>query len=156
MILSPLPQQANKKKVKLMASTSTKAWQMPVRRVPTGQKVDRSILWNNTHVCYEQQLFGQATMVSYNNAGSMVGAVSTNQALLLRCPHSDGAVWNEQMARPCHSLRFRDDDKMTIQTIEKRVVVKSTETALERFVEGHTRDARDALFLNNQTFVSGR
>eukprot|EP00744_Colponema_vietnamica_P006230 GILI01009060.1.p1 GENE.GILI01009060.1~~GILI01009060.1.p1 ORF type:complete len:384 (-),score=54.71 GILI01009060.1:67-1218(-) len=44
---------------------------------------------------------------------------------------------------------------MVVKTVDQRVVVRSTETNFERFVSGHTRSARDAIFLSNQTVVSG-
>lgn len=132
-----------------------RSWQLPVKRVATREKIDRSVVWNNTHVCYEHSLFGQVSALHYNNSGSQLGCVSTNHILLLRVPHSDGAVWNEQTNRRSHSIRFRSDDKLTIQAVELRVVIRSPETAFERQVQGHTRDVRDALFLDRQTFASG-
>jgi U3 small nucleolar RNA-associated protein 15 len=132
-----------------------RSWQLPVKRVATREKIDRSVVWNNTHVCYEHSLFGQVNSIHYNHSGSQLGCVSTNHVLLLRVPHSDGAVWNEQASRRSHSIRFRSDDKLTIQAVELRVVLRSPETAFERQVQGHTRDVRDALFLDRQTFASG-
>jgi len=131
-----------------------KTWKLPVKRVASRDQKDKSIVWNNVHVCYEQNLFGQVNAIQYNHSGSQIGCVSTNQILLLRVPHSDGAVWNEQTARRVHSMRFRDDDKLVIQAVEQRVVVRSSDTAFERQVQGHTRDVRDAIFLNRQTFAS--
>lgn len=132
-----------------------RSWQLPVKRIASRDKVDRTVLWNNVHDCYEQTLFGQVNSVQYNHSGTQVGCVSTNQVVLLRVPLTvDGAVWNDQTARRSYSLRFRDDDKLTIQAVEQRVVIRSTETAFERQVTGHTRDVRDAVFLGKQTFAS--
>ena len=131
-----------------------KSWRLPLASVPSAKVAERSVLWNNVHVCYEHTLFGQVCFAQYNNQGTQLGLVSSNQAVLMRVPQSEGCVWNEQLPRKCHSLRFRDDDRMIIQTVEQRVVIRSTETSFERQVQAHLRDARDALFLSKTTFAS--
>lgn len=128
-------------------------WVLPVKRV--GGAPTSSVIWNTAFLCYEQQLFGQVSNCTYAHEGAYMGITSTNQTVLLRIPYADGSVWNDQSARQCHSIRFRKDDKMVVKTVDQRVVVRSTETNFERFVSGHTRSARDAIFLSNQTVVSG-
>lgn len=131
-----------------------KEWQLPVRRLPTFVKVDRTVLWNNTKPCYEQDLFGQVARIEYNHRGTKLGCVSSNHSLMLRVPHSGGAVWNDQSARQLHSVRFRADDKMVAICSEKRVLARSVETAFERQLVGHTQAARDAIFISPQTIAS--
>ncbi|RNF02013.1 putative beta propeller protein [Trypanosoma conorhini] len=132
-----------------------KSWSLPVKRVPVAEKLDRSVIWNNARLCYEQRLFGQVTCVRYNNAGTTVGCTSTNQLTLLRVPQTEGVIANEQRERKCFSLRFRDDDKMALFAFNQRVVVRSTQTAFERQFLGHVREVRDAIFLDRHNFVSG-
>ncbi|KAG8343790.1 hypothetical protein TRVL_05377 [Trypanosoma vivax] len=131
-----------------------KSWVLPVKKVPAVQKVDRSVTWNNIHLCYEQKLFGQVSCICYNSAGTAVGCASTNQLAILRVPQSDGVITNEQRERKCYSIRFRDDDKMFIMSVDQRVVVRSTETLFERQFGGHLRDVRDSIFLDHQNFAS--
>ncbi|KAH9593388.1 U3 small nucleolar RNA-associated protein 15 [Trypanosoma melophagium] len=132
-----------------------KSWTLPVKRVPVAQKVDRTVIWNNVYLCYEQKLFGQVTCAKYNNSGTVLGCTSTNQLTFLRVPQSEGAITNEQREKKCFSLRFRDDDKMSLLSLDQRVVVRSTETAFERQFLGHIREVRDAIFLGRHNFVSG-
>ncbi|CBH13214.1 hypothetical protein, conserved [Trypanosoma brucei gambiense DAL972] len=132
-----------------------KSWALPIKQVPVVEKLDRSIVWNNVRLCYEQKLFGQISCIRYNNAGTVVGCASTNQLSLLRVPQTEGVITNEQRERKCFSLRFRDDDKMTIMSVDQRVVIRSTETLFERQFPGHVREVRDALFLDRRSFVSG-
>ncbi|RNF00810.1 putative beta propeller protein [Trypanosoma rangeli] len=132
-----------------------KLWSLPVKRVPAAEKLDRSVIWNNARLCYEQKLFGQVTCIRYNNAGTTVGCTSTNQLTLLRVPQTEGVITNEQREKKCFSLRFRDDDKMALFSFNQRVVVRSTQTAFERQFLGHFREVRDAIFLDRHNFVSG-
>nr|CCC91982.1 conserved hypothetical protein [Trypanosoma congolense IL3000] len=133
----------------------SKSWALPVKRVPVAQKVDPSVVWNNAHVCYEQKLFGQISCVRYNNSGTALGCVSTNQLSILRVPQTEGVISNDQREKKCFSLRFRDDDKMSIMSVEQRVVVRSTETSFERQFVGHLREVRDAIFLDRHNFATG-
>ncbi|ESS61691.1 beta propeller protein [Trypanosoma cruzi Dm28c] len=131
-----------------------KLWSLPVKRVPVAQKVDRSVIWNNACLCYEQKLFGQVTCVRYNNTGTAVGCTSTNQLTILRVPQTEGVITNEQREKKCFSLRFRDDDKMVLLSVNQRVIARSTQTAFERQFSGHLREVRDAIFLDRHNFVS--
>lgn len=130
-------------------------WTLPLRRVPGHLKGDQSLIWNRIRLCYEQKLFGQVTSISYNHKGNLLGCTSSNQFTLLRVPESDGVVVNEQSDRSIFSIRFRDDDKLFIQCIEKRLHLKSSETAFERQFLGHTRDVRCASFIGAHNFASG-
>eukprot|EP00796_Vickermania_ingenoplastis_P006484 gene6484-4669_t len=133
----------------------TSEWQLPLRQVPRPCKEDTSTVWNRLRLCYEQKLFGQVTCIAYNHQGTKVGCTSSHQFALLRVPQSDGVVVNEQSDRGLFSIRFRDDDKLFVQCVEKRVCVKSPDTAFERQFLGHTRDVRCAAFLGSHNFVSG-
>lgn len=137
-----------------MTAVEPQRWVLPVRRVPTHQAVDHSVLWNTTHLSYEQTLFGQTTSLRYNNDGTMLSANASNQTVLLRCPAKLGAVWNEQVSRAFFSTRFRDDGRLVLQCQDKRVVLRAVDTPFMRNFDGHTRSVRDALFLNNQLFAS--
>ncbi|CCW63715.1 unnamed protein product [Phytomonas sp. EM1] len=129
-------------------------WQLPLRVASPHTKKDQSIIWNTSRLCYEQKLFGQITGLSYNTGGTMLGVTSTNQLAILRVPYNDGVVVNEQTGRKNFSIRFRHDDKLYIQAIDQRVVVKSPDTAFERQFAGHTREVRSAIFLGKHNFVS--
>ena len=63
-------------------------------------------------------------------------------------------VWSDQLNRKVYSIRFRYDSRLAVQTVEQRIVIKSTDTPYERKLTGHTRDIRDANFLTAQTIVS--
>ncbi|CCW68234.1 unnamed protein product [Phytomonas sp. Hart1] len=129
-------------------------WQLPLRVASPHTKKDQSIIWNTSRLCYEQKLFGQVTDLSYNASGTMLGATSTNQVAILRIPYSNEVVVNEQTGRKNFSICFRQDDKLYIQAIDQRVVVKSPDTAFERQFSGHTREVRGAIFLDKHNFVS--
>lgn len=129
-------------------------WSLPLRAVPSKAKKDQTIVWNKVHLCYEQKLFGQVTSLRYNTAGTMLGATSTNQFVLLRVPHSDGVVVNEQTQRKNFSVSFRDDDKLFVHAVDQRVIVKAPETAFARSFYGHTREVRRSIFLGRHNFVS--
>jgi U3 small nucleolar RNA-associated protein 15 len=135
-------------------STTVDEWKLPVRRVLTHKSGEQNVIWNSSELTYEQTMFGQVSALSYSPKGNFIGAVSSNQLMLLRQPASEGSVWNEQHPRSCFSIRFRHDAKLVLQTIERRVVIRSTETAFERRLQGHTRDVRDAVFLSTQVFAS--
>ncbi|KAG5504319.1 hypothetical protein JKF63_04764 [Porcisia hertigi] len=129
-------------------------WTLPLRKVPTHTTKDLSVVWNTVHVCYEQNFFGQITSLRYNDSGSLLGATSTNQFALLRVPQTDGVVVNEQTEKKNYSVRFREDDKLYIQAVDQRVVVRSSETAFERQYSGHMRDVRSAIFIGRHNFAS--
>lgn len=130
-------------------------WTLPLRHVPGHLKADQSLIWNRIRLSYEQKLFGQMTSISYNHKGTLVGCTSSNQFTLLRVPQSDGVVVNEQSDRAIFKVQFRSDDKVFIQCIEKRLHLKSAETAFERQFLGHTRDVRCACFIGSHNFASG-
>lgn len=111
-------------------------------------------MWNNEHLCYEQKLFGQVTSMRYNTSGSLLSSTSTNQLVILRVPQTEGVVVNEQSQRKSFSVSFRDDDKLYVQAVDQRVVVKSPDTAFARNFCGHARDVRSAIFLGRHNFVS--
>lgn len=129
-------------------------WTLPLRKVPVHAAKDPSVAWNTVHLCYEQTFFGQVTSLRYNHAGSLLGGTSTNQFALLRVPQTDGVVVNEQTERKNYSVRFREDDKLYVQAVDQRVVVRSSETAFERQYVGHSRDVRAATFIGRHNFVS--
>lgn len=129
-------------------------WALPLRKVPVHTTKDTSVAWNTVHLCYEQTLFGQITSLRYNCSGSLLGGTSTNQFAILRVPQTDGVVVNEQTERKNYSIRFREDDKLYVQAVDQRVLVKSAETAFERQFLGHSRDVRAAVFLGRHNFVS--
>jgi U3 small nucleolar RNA-associated protein 15 len=129
-------------------------WALPLRKVPTRALKDTSVAWNTVHLCYEQSFFGQITSLRYNHGGSLLGGTSTNQFALLRVPQTGGVVVNEQTERKNYSVSFREDDKLYIQAVDQRVLVKSSETAFERQFLGHSRDVRSAIFLGKHNFVS--
>ena len=129
-------------------------WALPLRKVPVHTSKDLSVAWNTVHLCYEQSFFGQITSLRYNHTGSLLGGTSTNQFVLLRVPQTDGVVVNEQTERKNYSIRFREDDKLYVQAVDQRVLVKSAETAFERQFLGHLRDVRSAIFLGSHNFVS--
>ena len=131
-----------------------KQWQLPARRVLQQVPSVSSVTWDNAVASFQQKLFGHVSCITYNPAGTQLAATSTNQSLLVRVPESEGCIWNEQASRKLYTTRFRGDGKMTVSTVEKRVVVKSTETAFERQFLGHTRDVRDAVFVAMQQLVS--
>jgi U3 small nucleolar RNA-associated protein 15 len=131
-----------------------KAQAMAEARVPVVEGKDRTVVWNNAFVCYQQPMFGQVGSIRYGFTGNHIGVASTNQLTLLRVPQSDGCVWNDQSSRACASIRFRHDDKMVVKTVDQRVVVRSVETNFERQVAGHTRAVKDAMFVTNQTLAS--
>ncbi|KAG5478786.1 hypothetical protein CUR178_05364 [Leishmania enriettii] len=129
-------------------------WTLPLRKVPTGATKDLSVAWNTAHLCYEQTFFGQITSLRYNHSGFLLGGTSTNQFALLRVPQTSGVVVNEQTERKNYSIRFRDDDKLYIQAVDQRVIVRSSETAFERQYLGHSRDVRSAIFIGHHNFAS--
>lgn len=130
-------------------------WNLPFRHVPSHLKGDQSLVWNRIRLSYEQKLFGQITSISYNHAGTLLGCTASNQFTLLRVLQSNEVVVNEQSDRSIYSIRFRDDDKLYLQCIEKRLHLKSSETAFERQFLGHTRDVRCASFIGSHNFASG-
>ncbi|CAJ1008610.1 putative WD domain, G-beta repeat/UTP15 C terminal [Leishmania naiffi] len=129
-------------------------WTLPLRKVPTHATKDPSVAWNTVHLCYEQRFFGQITSLRYDHAGLLLGGTSTNQFALLRVPQKNGVVVNEQTERKNYSIRFREDDKLYIQAVDQRVVVRSPETAFERQYLGHSRDVRSAIFIGRHNFAS--
>lgn len=129
-------------------------WELPLRCVPVRTHKDTTVVWNNIRLCYEQKLFGQVTSTCYNHSGTVLGCTSTNQLALLRVPQTDGAIVNEQKERKMFCIRFRDDDKLYIQAVDQRVIVKSAETAFERQFPGHNRDVRSVLFIGRHNFAS--
>lgn len=130
-------------------------WILPLRQVSEKKKDDQSIVWNHLRLSYEQKLFGQVSCMTYNHSGTLVGCTSSNQFALLRVPQSDGVVVNQQSDRSIFSVRFRSDDKLFIQCVDKRVCIKSPDTAFERQFLGHTRDVHCAEYLGTHNFVSG-
>ncbi|CAJ03819.1 putative beta propeller protein [Leishmania major strain Friedlin] len=136
------------------AHTMSADWTLPLRKVPVHATKDPSVAWNTVHLCYEQTFFGQITSLRYNHAGSLLGGTSTNQFALLRVPQTDGVVVNEQTERKNYSVRFREDDKLYIQAVDQRVVLRSSETAFERQYLGHSRDVRSAIFIGRHNFAS--
>lgn len=149
------PLESRRGRTLVLAHQMDTSWNLPLRRVPVRANKDASVVWNTVHLCYEQKLFGQVTSMCYNTAGTILGATSSNQLSLLRVPQTEGVVVNEQTEKKNYSIRFREDDKLFVQAVEQRVIVKSTETAFERQFLGHTRDVRCALFLGKHNFVSG-
>ena len=137
-----------------MDIADSRSWRLQHRHVDAHVAVDHSVLWNNTKLTYEQQLFGQVTSVNFSPCNSYVAATGSNHSLLLRLPASGGAVWNEQLPRRAFNIRFRDDSRLIVQCVDERVRLRSTETAFERHFEGHTRDVRDAVFLNSHMLAS--
>ncbi|KAG5478592.1 hypothetical protein LSCM1_05994 [Leishmania martiniquensis] len=129
-------------------------WTFPLRKVPTHATKDLSVAWNTVHLCYEQTFFGQITSLRYSHAGGILGGTSTNQFALLRVPQTNGVIVNEQTERKNYSIRFRDDDKLCIQAVDQRVIVRSSETAFERQYVGHLRDVRSAIFIGHHNFAS--
>lgn len=140
---------------KLYLSSMATNWVLPLHQVPSHSTEDKSIIWNRIRLAYEQKLFGQVTSVAYNNRGTQVACTSTNQFVLLRVPQTEGVVVNEQCDRSLFSVRFREDDKLFIQCVDKRISIKSSETAFERQFLGHTRDVRCAAFVGTHNFASG-
>ncbi|EPY19918.1 U3 small nucleolar RNA-associated protein 15 [Strigomonas culicis] len=130
------------------------SWTLPLRRVPQKEKKDSHIVWNNVNLCYEQKLFGQVTSASYNNSGSLLSCTSSNQVVILRVPQTDGVLVNEQTEKKNYSIAFRDDDKLYVQCVDQRVVVKSPDIAFERQFTGHTREVRRAIFAGRHNIVS--
>lgn len=57
-------------------------------------------------------MFGPVNDIAYNNSGTLVGLVSTNQLTLLHIPQTEGVVVNDQSERKSYSIHFRDDDKL--------------------------------------------
>ncbi|EPY37597.1 U3 small nucleolar RNA-associated protein 15 [Angomonas deanei] len=130
------------------------SWNLPLHKLSESDKKRVSTVWDLSHLCYEQNLFGQVTALAYSNNGGILGCTSSNQIALVRVPQSEGVLVNTQTERKNFSLHFRDDDKLYVQAVDQRVIVKSTETAFERVFSGHTRDVHSVLFLGRHNFVS--
>ena len=124
---------------------------------------------------FRDKLFGGVSCLEYSPNDKYLAVSAKSQSLVLRLPlvpasidnnnknnysrknqveHTSNCVWNEQLARPLFATRFRSDDKLIVQTVERRVSVRSTETAFSRNFDGHTRDVHDAFFLTGQIIVS--
>lgn len=149
-------QKTNTLRTGCSARMNNNEWTLPLRQVPPPSKEDHSVVWNHLRVAYEQKLFGQITSVSYNHRGTLVACTSSNQFALLRVPQTEGVVINEQSDKSLFCVRFREDDKLYIQCNEKRISVKSPETAFERQFLGHTREVHGAAFIGTtHNFASG-
>jgi U3 small nucleolar RNA-associated protein 15 len=154
--------------------TDPSQWRLPVRRVdpaavrssatdPLGAPWSKEL----TVERFQAKLFGGVGCVAYSPGAHFIAFTARSQSLVMRLPFRPAAsiggetgasdsncVWNEQLPRPCFATRFRADDRLVVQALERRVVVRSTETAFERGFDGHTRDVRDALFLTNSIVAS--
>jgi U3 small nucleolar RNA-associated protein 15 len=137
-----------------MEVADARTWKLQVRHVAKPATVDRSVLWNNMALSYEQHMFGQCTSLEYSSCGRYLAATGTNHSMVLR---------GRQMVGVCTSLLwfmfftwfFRPYSWLVGLCVDHRVTLRSTETAFERHFEGHTRDARDAAFMSKNMVVSG-
>ena len=147
------------------------SWRLPVRRAEAstlrGVHDALGAPWSKELAVerYNDKLFGGVGCVEYSAGGRFLAVSARSQALVLRLPFRSmtdtaaalgvsNCVWNEQLPRTCFTTRFRPDERLAIMTVDRRVIVRSTETAFERNFDGHTRDVRDAAFLTAQVLAS--